>query len=65
MNKIWLEVKENNRKLEACVGPHDFIDTTPDKVTGRKYKCSKCEGSIDSIAFSWYNKGLEHGKIKE
>jgi hypothetical protein len=53
---IFAEVQANHKRLESCVGPHDFIKD------GKKFVCLKCNGSIDFVAHSWYQKGLSHGK---
>lgn len=62
MNEIWLQVKENHRKLETCQ-KHDFsIDLTPERPIGKMYQCTQCGGSVDAIEKKWYEKGLAHAE---
>jgi hypothetical protein len=67
MKEIFAEVKVNLKRLDSCIGPHDFNPSGDDAkiVVQQKYKCSKCLGTIDFIAFSWYTKGLKHGSVKK
>ena len=60
-DKIWEEVKENHKKLNNC-NLHYFIDITPEKPFGKKYRCKNCKGVLDGINVSYYNLGLKHGK---
>ncbi len=61
LNKIWSEVKLNRVKLASCSGPHDFsVDVSPQKNVGKKWQCTKCLGTIDSINREWYLLGLTH-----
>lgn len=60
---IWEEVKANHAALDACVGPHDFsIEHERMGTLVRKYRCTKCGGTIDSIDRTWYLSGLAHGR---
>lgn len=61
--RIFEEVKLNSARLENCAGPHDFEPHGDLRPFRRKWKCTKCEGVIDSIAKSWYDRGLRHGKL--
>lgn len=59
INEIWEQVKANQALLNACP-LHDF---QPHEMRGsmvRKYKCTHCGGTADSLAVSWYKKGLSH-----
>jgi hypothetical protein len=58
-NTILQQVKANMQKLMTCE-LHDFQDITPTKQIGKRYKCTKCEGEVDGLAYSWYRKGLKH-----
>jgi hypothetical protein len=64
MMKLWEEVKANHKRLDACVGPHDFVeasrahDYTGPKV---KFRCLKCNGVVDNNSHHWYKLGLKHG----
>lgn len=61
-NAIWQQVKENQRKLEACPR-HDFsIDLKPDQSYGKRFCCSKCGGEVDHITKVWYETGVKHGR---
>lgn len=63
-NSIWEEVKANHARQDSCVGPHDFsIEHERMGALVRKYRCTKCDGTIDSINRIWYLKGLEHGRL--
>lgn len=63
MLDIWANVKSNQRRLDACAR-HDFaeVDAAPEKRLGRKYRCKNCQGTIDGVAHSWYQHGVEHGR---
>lgn len=50
-------VKTNTKKLVMCDHPHDFSI----KLENRKWKCSKCEGVVDTYSKAWYERGLKHG----
>ncbi len=60
--QLWTKVKDNGKALDACVGPHDFVDETPERTFGKDYRCSLCGGKADSQARHWYVRGLEHGR---
>lgn len=57
---IAKKVKENQARLEACKY-HNFQLT---EKQGR-YKCTNCNGEVDSINKSWYELGIEHGRKQE
>lgn len=58
--KIWEFVKENHKKLNNCE-KHDFVDITPSRKMGKKYRCKNCKGELDSINVDYYERGFEHG----
>jgi hypothetical protein len=60
MDRLWAQAQENARKLTACPA-HKFECTTPELKFERKYRCSRCEGTVDAQAFHWYCQGLKHG----
>lgn len=74
-DEVLVEVKANQKRLNECVGPHDFsicIDRhskkpienpTPAQLFGAKWECSKCHGRVDSIHKIWYQKGLHHNSV--
>lgn len=63
MLKIFEEVKANSALLNSC-SRHAFepFQKYPSGMV-KKYKCSNCGGTVDSLARSWYERGLEHGKL--
>lgn len=62
MHALIEHVKANVAALDACPGPHDFVDITPGKIIGKRYRCSTCLGEIDGVALVWYQRGLVHGR---
>lgn len=62
MQEIFLSVKDNHARLDACKGPHDFVCERPDKPLGAKHRCTLCGGTVDGVKLHWYLQGLAHGK---
>lgn len=63
-DKIWLEVKENQAKLNGCPGPHDFVaETDPPTRAVSRYRCRICGGHVNGSAVKWYHDGLRHAKL--
>ena len=62
INEIFKQVKRNHKKLDECVGPHDFkpLIEDGDKLI-RDYRCTRCGGVIDAINKIWYDRGRIHG----
>jgi hypothetical protein len=61
VHRIFGEVKENQKRLRECPGPHKFV---PHKKLGtlvRDYVCTSCSGVLESQAVHWYSEGFEHG----
>lgn len=59
---ILHEAKVNQTNLRGCPGPHDFHPEDPAAVGfGAKYRCTRCEGVVDSHAHYWYRIGQDHG----
>lgn len=56
------QVQANNSLLESCPGPHDFVNLTPERPLGARYRCSQCKGTAPAMAVRWYMDGLAHGK---
>lgn len=57
IEQIALDVKENHRKLAACLN-HAF---EPAKGPfQRRRVCTCCGGEVDSIAAGWYELGRKH-----
>jgi len=56
-------VKENQRRLLACEGPHDCVpECTPRNQLVKKYQCKKCSGWMTTRDWVWYQEGLKHGR---
>lgn len=60
---ICAEAKVNQMNLNSCAGPHDFktADINP-RLSGPKYRCSRCRGFVDQHAYHWYLIGLAHAR---
>ena len=60
---LWEQVKENHRVLDSC-DMHSFELIGPEEQSpfGRRYRCARCGGEVDSHACYWYNLGFQHGK---
>lgn len=56
---IFLDVKANSAKLEACDG-HIF-QKAGDKINAQ-HVCSRCGGYVDHSAAYWYRLGLAHAR---
>lgn len=66
MQKIWEEVKANHKALNECPGPHDFVSmgAAGEFVKpNSKFRCTKCNGTVDHHAYHWYTLGMKHGKL--
>lgn len=60
IRNIFEEVKANKKLLDNCVRPHDFsIDASPNKPLFKKWKCSKCGGTVESQFKKAYEEGLK------
>ncbi len=55
IRKIAIKVVENNKILNSC-----SIHSFDKEISKRKWKCSNCGGTVNSLAKSWYEKGLSH-----
>ena len=60
-NQLWKQVQENHKTLDSCAGPHVFVDQTPERAIGKKFRCSACGGTADGVARHWYERGLVDG----
>lgn len=66
--KLWEEMQANQRRLDECVGPHDFRPATPKNSafgvagTTDTYICTKCQGTLNHYALHWYERGLQHAR---
>ena len=61
--RIWDEVQATQKRLDSCVGPHDFhpLQERPGQPP-RHHLCARCQGRLDVIHAHWYAKGLEHAR---
>lgn len=60
--EIIAEVRANHALLEACVGPHEFVEH---EVSGRLFtreKCRLCGGHVDVRWAAWYRRGMEDAR---
>lgn len=60
IQKIWSDVQANSRALDACAR-HSFVDETPEKKLGKKWRCSACGGTVETTAKHFYELGFKHG----
>lgn len=58
VQRLWDEVRANHAKLNACPR-HDFEPAT--EALQRRRICRACGGWADSVAVSWYERGLRDG----
>ena len=60
LDRLMEEVRENQRKLHECPGPHQF-----ERVDGEvsSFKCTTCDGTLDGVNYHWYSEGLRHAKL--
>lgn len=62
-NEMWSRVQENRKRMDACVGPHDFsIDLLPERTFGKRWRCTLCGAEIDGVDKSYYERGVAHGR---
>lgn len=62
VKKIWEQVKANLKRLDECVGPHDFQRLALETKLMFRFRCTKCGGEIEGDNRSWYERGLKHGR---
>ena len=60
---IMHEVRENHKNLLAC-NRHIF-KLHKDRPLNAKYKCTRCNGVVDSHAYFWYDLGVKHALAVE
>ena len=61
VKRLWEEVKLNHQRLHKCPG-HMFKRI--DGSSPGRYACVICSGEVDSSAYGWYMKGIEHAREK-
>lgn len=58
VKSIFSEVKANLAALEACP-KHQFEDVTPEELLRKKFRCTRCGGTIGRQEYNWYQRGLK------
>jgi hypothetical protein len=65
MKEVWKRVQANHKRLDACPD-HDFEPLPGAKPSlgglPSKYRCKRCNGQIDGVAYRWYVQGRAHEK---
>lgn len=59
---IWEEAKENKKRLDSCMGPHQFSPLARNAAANAKMYCTLCQGGADRMTVEWYQRGLLHGR---
>jgi len=61
---LWTDAGVNIDRLDACTGPHEFVQIDEDMpALARRYRCTKCLGIVQAVSRHWYERGLDHGKV--
>ena len=60
LEQLWAEAGANQRRLEACPGPHVFVGIG--SMPFRRAICDLCAGEVESSVARWYELGIEHGR---
>jgi hypothetical protein len=57
-------IRENHARLAACAD-HDFTeDITPERAVLKHWRCTRCQGEVDSINKIWYEAGRRQERSK-
>lgn len=64
INQAWEKIKANRELLDGCACHNFSIDLLPDKTMGKRWKCTRCGGEVNSENKYWYELGIEHSKQK-
>jgi hypothetical protein len=59
-HQLLEETKENDKMLDQCKGPHEFVPWHDDIIN--MYKCNLCGGIVSAIEKKWYENGIKHGR---
>lgn len=54
--QLWEDVKAAHAKERACRG-HRFVDTTPEKVVDKRWRCTGCGFELRPPEHYWYERG--------
>lgn len=55
--QLMLEVRANHARLGECAR-HDF-QAFAARPLARRYRCSRCLGEVDGVAFYWWSIGIK------
>jgi len=61
VNKIWEEVKANQKLLKECKRPHLFTPIDDVNKINCKYECAKCKGIVTQAIAKAYIEGFRDG----
>jgi hypothetical protein len=61
--RLWEDIKAKSKALAECAGPHEFVDTTPERALNKRFRCTKCGGEMSGIERRCYLQGLSHGRV--
>lgn len=61
-HQILKTVTANYAALEGCEGPHDCEPIPDGHKFPRRVRCKRCGGTMEKLNWSWYQRGLEHGR---
>jgi len=59
--EVLEEAQANKHVLGHCNGPHTFDPAEATQGLVMMFRCGKCGGTINDIAYSWYLLCMEHG----
>lgn len=63
IKQTWEKVKVNRELLDGCEYHNFSIDLLPEKAMGKRWRCTNCEGEVNSENKYWYELGIKHRKI--
>lgn len=58
---LWDQVAARRTAMDGC-GAHAFVDITPDRKFGKRWRCSACGGEVDTTGRTLYDQGVAHGR---
>lgn len=56
------QVKANTERLNNCTGSHHIFARIDPSTLFSKWRCTVCDGEVDTHGAHWYQKGLDHGR---
>jgi hypothetical protein len=61
--QVRIRRQENEENLSLCSVPHEFqYSKEPENLRLGDWVCKKCQGRINNIQKTWYEKGIQHEK---